>query len=148
MTKSVTILTVAIIGLLLSLGMPAQDLRAKLAISVTDSTGLAVPNADLELRYVSTGEVFRAKSNESGVYSFLFLQPGVYSLKVAATGFKTNERESIALQSYQASGIEVKMEVGGVAESVTVTAEGALLQTESASRGITVDNKLVITAQK
>src|SRR5215510_9254578 len=84
MTKSVTALHVAILGIVLSFGLSAQDFRAKLAISVTDSTGLAVPNADLELRYVSTGEIFRAKSNESGVYSFLFLQPGGYSLKVAA----------------------------------------------------------------
>jgi len=136
-------MALAIFGLVLAAGLPAQDFRAKLAVSVTDSTGLTVPNADLELRYITTGEVFHAKSNESGVYSFLFLQPGIYSLKVAATGFKTSERENIALQSYQASGIEVKLEVGGVAESVTVTAEGALLQTESASRGITVDNKLV-----
>ena len=143
MTTSVTIVRSALLGLLLSFGLFAQDFRAKLAVTVLDSTGLAVPNADLELRYVSTGEIFRAKANENGLYSFLFLQPGGYSLKVTATGFKTSERSNIALQSYQASGIDVKLEVGGVAESVTVTAEGALLQTESASRGITVDNKLV-----
>ena len=77
------------------------------------------------------------------MYSFLFLQPGTYSLKVSAAGFKPTARENIALQSYQASGIDVKLEVGGVTDSVTVTAEGALLQTETASRGMNVDSRLV-----
>jgi hypothetical protein len=62
---------------------------------------------------------------------------------VSAAGFKPTARENIALQSYQASGIDVKLEVGGVTDSVTVTAEGALLQTETASRGMNVDSRLV-----
>jgi len=121
----------------------AQDFRAKLTVTVTDPAGMAVPAASLELRNASTTEVSSAKANDVGVYSFLFLQPGTYSLRVSAAGFKPTARENIALQSYQASGIDVKLEVGGVTDSVTVTAEGALLQTETASRGMNVDSRLV-----
>jgi hypothetical protein len=58
----------------------AQDFRAKLTVTVTDPAGMAVPSASLELRNASTTEVSSAKANEVGVYSFLFLQPGTYSV--------------------------------------------------------------------
>jgi len=91
----------------------AQDFRAKLTVTVMDPAGMAIPSAGLELRSSSTSEVSSAKANDVGVYSFLFLQPGTYSLNVSAAGFKPAARENIALQSYQASGIDVKLEVGG-----------------------------------
>lgn len=121
----------------------AQDFRAKLTITVTDPTGSSIPAAAAELRSASTSELFPGRTNESGVYSFLFLQPGTYTLRVTAPGFKAYERGNITLQSYQASGIDVKLEVGETADNVTVTAEAALLSTESASRGMIVDTKLV-----
>src|SRR5262245_42025854 len=133
------------LGLLLFFvfSVAAQDFRAKLTVTVSDPSGLAVVGATLDLANANSGEVVSAKTNETGVYSFLFLQPGTYNLKISAPGFKVNARENIVLQSYQASGLEVRMEVGGLADSVTVTAEGALLQTESASRGMNVDSRLV-----
>jgi len=130
-------------GLIFHSGTWAQDVRAKLTVTVSDPSGKAIPNADLELRNVSTAEVLPAKSNEDGLHSFLFLQPGAYELTVAAAGFKTAKRENIILQTFQASGIDVKLDVGGVSESVTVTAEAALLATESASRGQVVSTQMV-----
>ena len=121
----------------------AQDFRAKLTVTVSDPSGLAVPGATLDLTNANNGEVSSAKANETGVHSFLFLLPGSYNLKVSAPGFKPAVRENIVLQSYQASGLEIRMEVGGVADAVTVTDEGALLQTETASRGMNVDSRLV-----
>src|SRR5215472_9400380 len=121
----------------------AQDFRAKLTVTVNDPSGLAVPGATLELTNVNSGELSSAKTNETGAYSFLFLLPGSYNLKVSAAGFKPTVRDNIALQSYQASGLEIQMDVGGVTDAVTVTDEGALLQTETASRGMNVDSKLV-----
>lgn len=129
--------------LLFSLVLPAQDFRAKLTVTVNDPTGLAITGANLDLTSVQTGEAVNAKTTESGAYSFLFLQPGAYNLKVSAPGFKPALREQIVLQSFQASGLEIRLEVGGTTDSVTVTSEGALLQTETASRGMNVDSSLV-----
>src|ERR1041385_7111918 len=89
----------------------AQDFRAKLTVTVTDPSGSAVPSAGLELTNASTGEASPAKTGDNGVYSFLFLQPGTYSLKVTAPGFKPAARQNIVLQSYQASGIDVHLDV-------------------------------------
>lgn len=135
--------SVGLVAVLSAASLHAQDFRAKLTVTVTDPSGMSVPAAALELRNTSTAEVFPAKTNETGVYTYLFLQPGAYALKVTAAGFKPAERTGILLQSYQASGVTAKLEVGGVSDSITVTAEGALLDTESASRGVTVDSKLV-----
>jgi hypothetical protein len=121
----------------------AQDFRAKLTVTVTDSSGSVVPSATMELTRSSTSEVYPAKTGDSGVYTFLFLQPDTYVLKVSAQGFEPVERRGIVLQSYQASGIEVKLGLATVTQNVDVTAEGALLQTETASRGVTVTSQLV-----
>jgi hypothetical protein len=136
---------VFVLGLGLSGPQPAgaQDFRAKLTVTLTDPSGSAVPTASLELTNTASTEVLSGKTGDNGVYTFLFLPPGTYDLKVTANGFKGSERNGIVLQSYQASGIDIKLEVGGVSDSVTVSAEGALLQTETASRGVTVNNQLV-----
>ena len=124
-------------------GLVSQDFRAKLTVTVRDASAAAVPGAALELRNVATGEVFPAVTNDTGIYSYLFLQPGTYVLKTTASGFKPAQRDNITLQTYQASGVEVALEVGGVTENVTVTSEAALLDTESASRGQVVTSQLV-----
>lgn len=121
----------------------AQDFRAKLAVTVTDPSGKSVPGASLELRNVTNVEVLHGTTNISGIYTFLFVQPGTYTLKVSATGFRPAQREGITLQSYQSSGIDVVLEIGAVTESVTVSAEAALLETESASRGVVVNTTMV-----
>jgi hypothetical protein len=121
----------------------AQDFRAKLTVTVTDPSGAAIPGATLALRDIATQEVFPARTSTTGSYSFLFLQPATYTLTVTAQGFRSAARENIVLQSYQASGIDVKLEVGETSQDITVTAETALLATESASRGTTVDSQLV-----
>src|SRR4029077_3041869 len=77
------------LSLLAALTLHAQDFRAKLTVIVTDPSGLAIPKANLELTNTSTAEVLPAVTNDTGAYSFLFLEPGSYSLKVTASGFKT-----------------------------------------------------------
>jgi hypothetical protein len=121
----------------------AQDFRARLTVTVTDPGGNFIPGAALELQNTSTMGVLSAKTNEIGLYTFLFVQPGTFTLKVSAPGFKPAQRQDIVLQSFQASGIEVRLEVGEVTESITVTSEAPLLGTESASRGVVVDSQLV-----
>ncbi len=79
-----------------------------------------VPATELELRNTATAAVLPARTNETGVYSFLSLQHGSYDLKVVAKGFKAVELTGIVLQSYQASGMTIGIEAGGVAENVTV----------------------------
>jgi len=126
-------LAVSLCCLLAALGF-SQEFRATLSGRVFDPTGAAVPNARVEAVNVATNETTTATTDVSGAYTLPFLRPGTYRLTVTASGFKTFTRENIVLQVGQIAGIDVKLEVGEVAERIEVTAQAALLETQTASR--------------
>jgi hypothetical protein len=64
---------------------------------ITDASGAVIPQADVRLTHVSTGTSRSGKSNSEGLYEFPQLQPGTYSLTVAAPGFATSERTNLEL---------------------------------------------------
>ena len=124
-------------------GIQGQDFRAKITGRVLDASGGVVASAKVEARATATGEVFPGATDTAGIYNILFLRPGDYSLTVAVPGFKKYSREGIQLVAGQSVGVDLTLEVGQTTEAVTVTAETALLDTESASRGTTVNTKMV-----
>jgi hypothetical protein len=121
----------------------AQDYRARLIVTVTDSTGAVIPNAALDLKRGSTGQTTAVKSDALGSFLFQFLEPDTYSLSAAAPGMGTNEVTGIVLHSYAATSVSVQLKPAAANSEVTVTAEGAMLQTESASRAWNIDNKTI-----
>jgi hypothetical protein len=134
----------AIVAFLMALGvLHAQEFRATLTGRVLDPTGAAVPNATVQARNVATGETSSATTAGDGTYTIPFLRPGNYTLTVTASGFKTFVRENIVLQVGQVAGIDVKLEVGEVAESITVEARAAILETQTASRAAVIDTRQV-----
>lgn len=130
-------------ALLSLIPLGAQDFRAKITGRIFDASGGAVASAKIETRNAATGDTVSSVSDGQGVYNVLFLRPGDYSLTVIAAGFKRYTRDSISLVAGQAAGVDISLEVGQVTDSVTVTADTALLETQSASRGTTVNTKMV-----
>jgi hypothetical protein len=116
----------------------AQDYRAKLTATVVDSAGAAVPNASLSLVRGSTKAVTEAKTDATGSFTFLFLEPDTYSVKAGAPTFGSAEVTSIGLQSYAATNVTLVLKIATATSDVTVTANGAVLQTETASRAFTI----------
>ena len=123
----------------------AQDYRAKLAVTVTDSSGAVIPNAALDLTRSSTGIITPGKTNAVGTFIFQFLEPDTYSLRASAPGMNTREVTGIVLQSYASTSINLRLKPATTSTQVTVTSEGALLQTETASRAWNIDHKTVET---
>lgn len=121
----------------------AQDYRAKITVEVTDATGAMVPGATLTLTRVSTKVATTAKTDAQGAYIFQFLEPDAYNLHVEATGMAPAEVKNIVLQAYGSSSVPVTLQVGSQNSEVTVTEEPALLQTESASRAYSIEEKEV-----
>ncbi len=121
----------------------AQDYRAKLTVTVTDSTGAVIPDATLGLQRGSTKLITPAKTDALGTFIFQFLEPDTYSLKVTAPGMSTRELIGIVIQSYASTSVNVSLKPATATTQVTVTAEGALLQTETASRAWNIDNKTI-----
>lgn len=121
----------------------AQEFRATISGRVLDSSGAAVPEAKIQAVNTATNETSTANADSSGAYSIPFLRPGQYKLTVTAQGFKQYNRENITLQVGQIAGIDATLEVGAITDSVSVTAEAAILETQTASRSGVIDSQRV-----
>jgi hypothetical protein len=110
---------------------------------VTDSSGAAVTGATATVTNKATSATRKVVTNSEGLYSFPSLTPGVYELKVEQAGFKTARLDNITLEVQQTARLDVKMEVGQVGETVTVTSNSALLNAETATVGTVIENKIV-----
>ncbi len=122
----------------------AQELRASVSGLVTDPSGSAVPRAKVAVTNVDTNVSTETETNEVGRYTILFLLPGRYTLTVEASGFKKFVRENLVLGTSDRAAVDVSLQVGQIAESVTVSAESVLLETETASRGALVTNRQIV----
>src|SRR5262249_23009636 len=78
-----------------------------------------------------------------GLYSFPPLNPGMYSVTVSAVGFKTVVRRSVELRVADRIAVDFQLELGGTSETVNVTAEVPLLETQTASEGTVLSKELV-----
>jgi len=113
----------------------SQTITGSIVGSVRDPGNLPVAGAEVTLTQTGTGAARLLKTDERGSFVFSSLQPAEYSLTVRAGGFKTVERRSIMLSASETLPLgDIALELGNVAETVTVTAEGVAVQTASAER--------------
>ena len=132
--------TILILTMLPILG---QEFRATVSGSITDGQGAVVPGAVVEVRNLDTNVGVNTVSNEGGSYVAPFVQPGRYAVTVSREGFKKVVRDSIELRVGDRLRIDFQLEVGAVAEQVTVSANAELLETTSASKGQVIDSAMV-----
>ena len=78
-------------------------------------------------------------TNTGGEYSFSAVNPATYTVTVETPGFKKAERKGLVINTQEFILVDVKMEVGDVTQSVNVTEEVPLMETENASTGQVVD---------
>ncbi len=110
---------------------------------VTDPSGAAVPGADVTVTNKATRAIRKTTTNSAGLYAFPSLRPGVYELRVEKKSFKIAEIADVKLDVQQTARLDVVLEVGTVAETVTVTGTAALLNRESTTLGTVIENKVV-----
>jgi outer membrane receptor protein involved in Fe transport len=118
-----------------------QEFRGAISGTVTDPAGAPVPNAKVVVTSVERNVAQETQTTEAGRYQVAFLLPGNYVVTVEKPGFKKTLREGINIASSDRAGVDIRLEIGGVTESVTVTAEAPLLQTESATRASLVEKQ-------
>ena len=125
-----------LLGLLLAVAaVRAQETRATISGTLTDPSGAAIAGAQVSLTNVETASRASSLSNGLGQYRFLFLNPGKYRLTAEMAGFKTLVREGIELSTNQAATLDVTLQLGTQADTITVGAEAPLLEAEKADRG-------------
>jgi hypothetical protein len=101
--------------------------------TVTDPTGAILPNASVTIENLATHEVRTAKTNSAGSYSFTFLQPGHYRIKVMSKGFKIFNVSDLGLEGGDQVSEDAKMQLGQEDQTVDVTAQTPLLQSDSST---------------
>ena len=108
-----------------------------------DSTGAVVVGARVSLLQVQTGIKRQDVTSSTGDYNFPLLDPGEYSVTVEAPGFKTETHSGIQLELNLKARIDFHMEVGAAAQTVEVSSQAALLNTDQATLGQVVNTRRV-----
>jgi hypothetical protein len=121
----------------------AQVLYGSLSGTVEDSTGAVLPGAAVTVTNAGTGQSLNVSTNDSGHYIFPGLIPGVYELKISATGFRPFTRVNIAVTANTVRREDVTLELGQVTDSVTVQAAAVSLQTEKTDLHTELDSREV-----
>jgi hypothetical protein len=108
---------------------------------ITDASGGVLPGADVTIESVDTAASRTVQTDRDGAYGVLALPSGAYRLRVLLAGFKPFTKEGITLQVGQHARVDVRLEIGGVEESVTVSGAALLVDTRSSSVGAVIDHQ-------
>jgi hypothetical protein len=134
----------AIVGILLVPSTArAQAVTGTLLGNVTDSSGAGVPGATVTTLDTQTNTSRTAVTNEAGYYIFTSLQNGTYTVDAELQGFKKVVRPNVKVDVNTTVRVDLKLEVGTISETLTVSAESPLLQTDRTDTGRIIESKMV-----
>src|SRR6266852_3929531 len=119
----------------------AQRDLATLVGTVTDPSGGVVANAKVTITEAGTGQVYTLITGGTGDFVRPALKPSIYSVTVSAPGFRTAEQKDILLKAGERTGIDIRLTVGDIGQTVEVAATAPLLQTESTQVGASINSK-------
>jgi hypothetical protein len=123
--------------------LAAQEFRGTILGRVVDASAQLVPGAIVSVVNEATNVTVEVISNDEGNYSVPLLLPGRYTVSVSQTGFKKVVRSGIVVQVQGRVVVDFQLEVGELAESVTVTEETPLLQLADANLGQVVERQFL-----
>src|SRR5499433_2881764 len=109
---------------------------------VTDPSGAVIPGASVTLTNVNTNAVRTVVTTEAGAYTLPSIAPGFYRLRTELAGFKAAVSEPFEVQVQQVVRLDMVLQLGQISETVEVAATADLLQSETASIGAVVENKI------
>jgi hypothetical protein len=140
---STTFITVILVIGLLASSTIAQTFYGSIVGTITDTSGAMVPGAKVILSSKGTADTRTVQSDASGNYQFLSLVPGAYQIDIEASGFKKLQRNEVQVEVAGALRVDATMQVGDLGQTVEVSAQAALIQTENASVSQTVAGRAV-----
>jgi len=134
---------VAVIATLFSVAAFCQEFRSTISGAVTDPSGAAVAGAKVVVTETRTGVKTQTVSGSTGQYTIPFLAPGNYDLSATFQGFKEFVQKDINLGAGDHPVIDIKLSVGDTTQSVEVTADAPLVNSENATLGDAITTKEV-----
>jgi hypothetical protein len=121
----------------------AQSERGSITGVVQDTTKAVVPGVPVKVINTATNATTHVVSSESGTYSAANLPPGLYRIEASIEGFQSAIVDDIRLTAGATARIDIVMNLGAVNESVTVSADAVLLQTDDAKVTTNVSNEMI-----
>jgi hypothetical protein len=121
----------------------AQVAGATLTGTVKDSSGAVIPNAQVAITDVATGVTRTVSPGSAGLYTAPNLLPGIYEVRVTATGFSTRLQKGITLTVGLEQVLDFTMQVGQMSQTVEVTTEAPTVELTSSELGATVNSTTV-----
>ena len=133
-------LSTALCTLLVAAGLSAalpSDLRAQSSQGgmrgvVKDAQGV-IPGVTVTLVNDQNNTSRETVTNAVGEYSFPAVEPSTYTVKAVVPGYKTFERKGVRVSVQQLVGLDISLEIGAIEETITVTADAPLLDTDRKS---------------
>jgi len=135
-------LAAACMVLLPSAGLAQSLTSGDVGGTVTDPSGAAVPNATVTLKNNDTGAEQTTTTNSTGAYRFHLLNPGNYTVTAAAQGFQ-GRGQNVTVAVGQASTVNLAMQVASTSQTVEVTAQAGVIQTDNGNVSTTISPQMV-----
>ena len=130
-------------GLAGSLPARAQAVYGSIYGTATDKTGAVIPNAKVTVTDVSKGTSVSVQTNESGLYRVQHLIPDTYTVRAEAKGYDNTLVQNVVVFADTAPEVNVQLSVGSTSETVNVTDQTPLLQTDRAEVSTILDARAV-----
>ncbi|MBM3735416.1 MAG: hypothetical protein FJW39_06475 [Acidobacteria bacterium] len=121
----------------------AQQGTGTISGIVTDPQDAVAAGAGIRVRNTGTNITFGTRTNDQGFYTAPGMAVGEYEVTAELAGFKRAVRSGITLQVNQNAQVNIRMEVGQVAETVEVVGEAPLVNTSNATVGEVIENRRV-----
>ena len=139
---AIVLFATVLVSLAFPLAADAQITTATIVGTISDPSGAQIPAATITVRNVDTGLRRTVVSGDDGSYRIEFLPVGNYAVEVTATsGFKKAFRDGIVLRVNDTARVDFALEVGTVAEVVTVSTDTPEVNTTSSELGRTVQSR-------
>ena len=139
--RSRMVMLVAVLALTGATLGRAQETTGTVTGRVTDAQGLAVPGVTVTLTGPQGAKAFTTDAD--GRYNAPLLLPGTYVVKAELQGFKTVEQPNVVVRLGQSIDLPLTMQVGGMAETVEVTASSPIVDTKSTTVGAVLDSAML-----
>jgi len=121
----------------------AQETSGSISGRVVDTSGAAVPGAQVVATHIDTGVTRKTTAAPGGDFAFPDLPIGQYELSAAAPGFKKTVKTGIELHVSEKLGVSLELQVGELSQEVTVAATAEVLQTESGEQGSVISGEQI-----
>ncbi|MGA8028570.1 MAG: TonB-dependent receptor [Bryobacteraceae bacterium] len=124
--------------------LTGQSYQGGVRGDVTDPQGAPVASAKVSLINAGTSVIRSTLTTSDGTYVFSNVEPAIYSIAAESPSFKRYEQKGITVGTQEFVSVDVKLEIGNVSQSVTVTEEVPLVENTNASQGQVIDNQQLV----